>query len=157
MQTLQEDGERRQEIPWILSFSYSQISCSTQPVDSGAGKGNVQGNSLAVQQLGLCSFIAEGPGSIPAQGNKIPEASWWGQKRKDICSFFKKETCKHHRYLFQNIFITPKRNPMLISSHSPPWCPLAPGNYESAFSMDFLFWTLHINGIIQDKWSLVFI
>ena len=88
-----------------------------------------EGNSLGVQQLGLCSFIAEGPGSIPAQGNKIPEASWWGQKRKDICSFLKKETCKHHHYVFQNIFITLNRNPMPISSHSPSCCPLAPSNY----------------------------
>ena len=32
------------------------------------------GNSLAVQLLGLCAFAAESPGSIPAQGTKIPQA-----------------------------------------------------------------------------------
>ena len=30
------------------------------------------GNSLVVQWLGLRVFIAEGPGSIPGQGTKIP-------------------------------------------------------------------------------------
>ena len=32
-----------------------------------------QGNSLVVQWLGLCAFTAEGPGSIPGQGTKIPQ------------------------------------------------------------------------------------
>ena len=31
------------------------------------------GNSLAVQWLGLCTFIAKGTGSIPGQGTKIPQ------------------------------------------------------------------------------------
>ena len=39
------------------------------------------GNSLAVQWLALCALIAEGPGSIPGQGTKIPQASWCGQKK----------------------------------------------------------------------------
>ena len=33
------------------------------------------GNSLAVQWLGLCVFTAEGPGSIPGRGSKIPKAA----------------------------------------------------------------------------------
>ena len=41
------------------------------------------GNSLAVQWLGRCTFTAEGPGSIPGRGTKIPQALWRGQKKKD--------------------------------------------------------------------------
>ena len=39
------------------------------------------GTSLAVQWLGLCAFTAEGKGSIPGWGTKIPRASWRGQKK----------------------------------------------------------------------------
>ena len=38
------------------------------------------GNSLAVQRLGLRTFIAKGPGSIPGWGTKIPQAARCGQK-----------------------------------------------------------------------------
>ena len=41
------------------------------------------GNSLVVQWLGLHAFIAEGPGSIPGQGTKIPQAVSRGQKKKN--------------------------------------------------------------------------
>ena len=34
-------------------------------------KKNSLENSLAVQELGLCTFTAEGPSSIPSQGTKI--------------------------------------------------------------------------------------
>ena len=34
------------------------------------------GNSLAVQWLGLCTFTAEGPGSIPGWETKIPHSAW---------------------------------------------------------------------------------
>ena len=40
------------------------------------------GNSLAVQWLGLHVLIAEGPGSIPGQGTKNPQAVRCSQKRK---------------------------------------------------------------------------
>ena len=40
------------------------------------------GNSLVVQQLGLCALNAEGPGSIPSQGSKIPQDEWCSQKTK---------------------------------------------------------------------------
>ena len=40
------------------------------------------GNSLAVQWLGLGTFTAKVPGSIPGQGTKIPQAKSLGQKRK---------------------------------------------------------------------------
>ena len=34
------------------------------------------GTSLTVQWLGLLTFTAEGPGSIPGRGTKIPQATW---------------------------------------------------------------------------------
>ena len=34
-----------------------------------------RGNSLMVQWLGLHAFTAKGPGSIPGQGTKIPQAT----------------------------------------------------------------------------------
>ena len=40
------------------------------------------GNSLAVQWLGLCTFTAEGLGSIPGQGTKILQAVQCGKKKK---------------------------------------------------------------------------
>ena len=42
------------------------------------------GNSLVVQWLGLGTFTAEGPGSIPGWGNKIPQAMQRGKKKKKI-------------------------------------------------------------------------
>ena len=41
------------------------------------------GNILAVQMLGLHDLTAEGPGSIPGQGTKIPQAACLGQKKKE--------------------------------------------------------------------------
>ena len=35
-----------------------------------------------VQWLGVCSFTAEGPGSIPGQGTKIRQAVQWAQGKK---------------------------------------------------------------------------
>ena len=46
---------------------------------SQAGKGN----SLMVQQLKLCTFSADGLGSIPGGGTKIPQANWQGQKKRE--------------------------------------------------------------------------
>ena len=40
------------------------------------------GNSLVVWWLGLCSFTAKGPGSVPGWGTKILQALWRGQKYK---------------------------------------------------------------------------
>ena len=42
------------------------------------------GNSLVVQWLGLHAFTAEGLGSIPCWGTKIPQAVWCSQKKKRI-------------------------------------------------------------------------
>ena len=36
------------------------------------------GTSLAVQRLRLRAFTAEGAGSIPGHGTKIPQAAWHG-------------------------------------------------------------------------------
>ena len=62
--------------------NYNLPSLSTVP-------GNVQAlfkisylrNSLVVQRLGLCAFTAEGTGSIPGQGTKIPQAMLCNQNK----------------------------------------------------------------------------
>ena len=41
------------------------------------------GSSLVVQLLRFQTVSAEGVGSIPGQGTKIPHATWHGQKKKD--------------------------------------------------------------------------
>ena len=41
------------------------------------------GNSLEVQWLGLHAFTAEGLGSIPGQGTKIPQAARRDEKKKE--------------------------------------------------------------------------
>ena len=46
----------------------------------------LSGNSLVVQWLGLLAFTAEGTGSIPGQGTKIPQDAWHGQKKKKFLS-----------------------------------------------------------------------
>ena len=53
---------------------FVQIFCSFKNVGFG--------NSLAIQWLGLGAFTADGPGSIPGQGTKIPQAVRHGQKTK---------------------------------------------------------------------------
>ena len=45
------------------------------------GKSTLRGNSLAVQGLELCASSAEGTGSIPGRGTKIP-CKLQGQKKK---------------------------------------------------------------------------
>ena len=40
------------------------------------------GNSLAVQWLGLRALTAEGPGSIPGRGTKIPQVMPCSEKKK---------------------------------------------------------------------------
>ena len=42
----------------------------------------MEGNCMAVQWLRLRAFTAEGLGSIPGWGTKIPQAMWCGQKNK---------------------------------------------------------------------------
>ena len=45
-------------------------------------KNGQKGNFLVVQWLGLCTYTAEGAGSVPGQGTKIPQATHGGQKKK---------------------------------------------------------------------------
>ena len=52
------------------------------------------GNSLEVQWLVLRAFTAEGPGSIPGQGTKIPQtARLLGQKKKKKKKWSYKANC----------------------------------------------------------------
>ena len=53
------------------------------------------GNSLAVKWLEFCAITAEGLGSIPGQGTKIPQASWHGQKKQ------KKQVQRNKQILFK--------------------------------------------------------
>ena len=41
----------------------------------------ISGTSMDVQWLGLWAFTVKGPGSIPGQGSKIPQAVQCGQKQ----------------------------------------------------------------------------
>ena len=42
------------------------------------------GNSLAVQWLRLNTLTAKGPGSIPGQATKIPQATWPKKQNKTL-------------------------------------------------------------------------
>ena len=65
------------------------------------------------------------------------------------------ELCNHHHNKFQNIFITPKINPIPFSSHFPfSLCPSSPWQLLIYF---FSLWIFHINGIIQDVVFCVFL
>ena len=48
----------------------------------GVYKKKIWGNSLVIQWLRLCAFIAKGIGSTPGWGAKIPQAAQHGQKKK---------------------------------------------------------------------------
>ena len=50
-------------------------------------------NFINFQWLGLCTFTAEGAGSIPGPGTKIPQAVRHVQKKKKV---EKKGNCKHN-------------------------------------------------------------
>ena len=54
----------------------------TDGVCSQQGPGALLGNSLVAQWLGLCTLIAEGPGSIPGQGTKDPTSCIVRPKKK---------------------------------------------------------------------------
>ena len=44
----------------------------------------VGGTSLAIQWLGVFPFTAEGVGSIPGQGTKIPQVAHAAKKKKNV-------------------------------------------------------------------------
>ena len=59
------------------------------------GQENTSGeNSLVVQRLGLRTFTAKGPGSIPGQGTKTPQATRCGQKTPPK-KHFRSTACQH--------------------------------------------------------------
>ena len=51
-------------------------------IETGVEKDDSIGNPLEVQWWGLCIVTAEGWGSIPDQGTKIPRAMWPKKKKK---------------------------------------------------------------------------
>ena len=73
----EEDTQKHREENELVQGSLTG-SPNLQP--SGNGRcsyfKNLYENSLAVQWLGLCAFTAEGAGSFPGQGTKIPQAVW---------------------------------------------------------------------------------
>ena len=52
------------------------------PLLCGSFKWDSIGNYLVVQWLGLCTFTAEGVGSIPGWGTNILQEAWRGRKKK---------------------------------------------------------------------------
>ena len=62
----------------------ASASASVLPLMKGAViiKNKSPANSLVIEWLRLCSFIAKGPGPIPVQEDKIPQASRCGQNKK---------------------------------------------------------------------------
>ena len=62
-------------------------------------KNKTCGTSLVVQCLRLCTSNAEGTGSFPGSGTKIPHASWCGQKKTqdDPCIYYLSSDLKAHR------------------------------------------------------------
>ena len=65
------------------------------------------GNSLVVQWLGLHASIAGGPGLIPGQETRIPQALWCGKKKKFCCCFFKDKryVSERSKHLSENVLI----------------------------------------------------
>ena len=60
-----------------------------------------EGYFLAVQWLGVGAFIAEGVGSIPGRGTKIPQAMQRSQKEKEK---LKKKCSEDKNYASRFIF-----------------------------------------------------
>ena len=63
----------------ILHLTVKILHAAT---NTGAAKKKkkIGGNSLLVQWLELCTFTAEGPGSIPGGGSRILQAACIGQE-----------------------------------------------------------------------------
>ena len=45
-----------------------------------------------VHWLGLCTLTAKGPGSVPGQETKIPQAMWYSQKKKRTVEIVKDQS-----------------------------------------------------------------
>ena len=82
------------KLTWQCSFSLSNEILKLQQHNSKRKKAervkvsiilfqeSTARDFLEVQWLGLHSFTAEGPGSIPGWGTKIPQAAWHSPKKK---------------------------------------------------------------------------
>ena len=57
----------------------------------------ILGCSLVVQRLGLGTFTAVGPGSVPGQGTKILQAMGHGKKKKKLFTNVCLGCCKLHK------------------------------------------------------------
>ena len=60
------------------------------------------GNSLAVQWLGLCTFTAEGPGSISGWRTKIPQAVQQPPKKEKLSKDLNRRFCKEDIQIANN-------------------------------------------------------
>ena len=83
---LQSDKKKKKHLPIFLKQK------------SGIFKG--LRTSLAVQWFRICTSTAGGMGSIPGQGTKIPNATWYSQKNLslEIC---KNEYVLHKQYILK--------------------------------------------------------
>ena len=61
-----------------------------------SSKNSKQGNSLAVQWLGLFVLTAKGLSSIPGWGTKIPQTMWHSQKKKVLSRINTKGSTSGH-------------------------------------------------------------
>ena len=86
------------QLPGVLVVDGCHVVCSQMKTPTSPkvhipfpGTGYIQwlvrrgGDSLLVQWLRLHTSTAGGPGSIPGQGTKIPQAALCGQKKKKKC------------------------------------------------------------------------
>ena len=67
---------------WLNQIMFSTCLIECLPCKKYSTNGSIEGNSLAVPWSGLCAFLAEGAGSIPGWGTKIPQAARRGQINK---------------------------------------------------------------------------
>ena len=84
---LREPNIRSSWLPFTgrsLQSPMAEPGCKTKETNVWKKKKKqMSGTSLAVQWLILYTSTAEGAGSIPGPGTKIPHASWCGQLFKD--------------------------------------------------------------------------
>ena len=76
------DARTELPLPPSLEKSCTQGGDLTVSIAFTTPSKTILGNSLAVQWSGLGAFTAEGLGSIPGWGTKIPQATWRGPKDK---------------------------------------------------------------------------